>query len=166
MRVVRISSVHETKPVDAPPGSPNFFNLVIAGYTRLGPRELLDSLLAIEKKLGRVRRERNAPRTIDLDLILHSAHVMKMKGLTLPHPRYLDRTFVMDPIRELRLTWVDPLTRKRIDAPVSASGASGFRGAGTIRRRLEPALSFREALLYFLTRAAVSGSGPGTSSVP
>jgi 2-amino-4-hydroxy-6-hydroxymethyldihydropteridine diphosphokinase len=71
-------------------------------------------LLAIEQRLGRVRRGRNAPRTIDLDLILHSANVRRSRELTLPHPRYRQRDFVMKPLRELRMPWVDPLSAARL----------------------------------------------------
>src|SRR6476619_2207769 len=70
--VVRVSSFIETEPVDAPP--PKFLNAVVAGSTDLSPQALLDELLAIDKRLGRRRGLRNAPRTIDLDLIAHSAH--------------------------------------------------------------------------------------------
>src|SRR5215831_17473384 len=69
--VVRVSSFIETEPVDAPPGSPRFLNAVVAGVTHLAPQALLDELLAIEARLGRRRTTRNAPRVIDLDLILH-----------------------------------------------------------------------------------------------
>jgi 2-amino-4-hydroxy-6-hydroxymethyldihydropteridine diphosphokinase len=106
VRVVLISDVHETEPVDAPPGSPSFLNMVVAGYTALPPAALLDRLIAIEQRLGRRRTGvRNAPRTIDLDLILHSAHFAHTPRLTLPHPRYRQREFVMKPARELRLGW-------------------------------------------------------------
>jgi 2-amino-4-hydroxy-6-hydroxymethyldihydropteridine diphosphokinase len=108
--VVRVSSVCETAAVDAPPGSPDFLNMVVAGHTRLSPERLLDELMRIERKLGRVRRGRNAPRTIDLDLILHSANMRRSPRLTLPHPRYLQRDFVMRPLRELHLAWCDPAT--------------------------------------------------------
>ena len=108
--VVAVSSIHETEPVDAPQGSPKFFNMVVAGHTRLSPEALLEALLAIEQRLGRVRRGRNAPRTIDLDLILHSANVRRSEALTLPHARYLQRDFVMTPLRELRMPWRDPVT--------------------------------------------------------
>ena len=101
--VVRVSSVYETDPVDAPPHSPKFLNMVIAGHTRLKPEELLTRLHEIESKLGRVRTTRNAPRTIDLDLIIHSANVRRTRTLTLPHPRYKQREFVMQPLRELKL---------------------------------------------------------------
>ncbi len=103
--VVRLSRVRETKPVDAPRGSPDFLNMVVAGYTTLSPEELLAELMRIEQRLGRVRGVRNAPRTIDLDLILHSANVRQSRELTVPHPRYKQREFVMKPFRELNLGW-------------------------------------------------------------
>ena len=97
--VVRVSSIIETEPVDAPP--PKYLNAVILGHTHLSPEELLDQLQAIEKRLGRRRTTRNAPRTIDLDLILHGANVRRTPRLTLPHPRAHERPFVMEPLREM-----------------------------------------------------------------
>lgn len=108
--VVRVSSIHETDPVDAPANSPQFLNMVIAGYTTLTPEQLLAGLHDIERRLGRVRGARNAPRTIDLDLIVQSANLRNTRELTLPHPRYREREFVMIPLRELRLGWRDPVT--------------------------------------------------------
>jgi 2-amino-4-hydroxy-6-hydroxymethyldihydropteridine diphosphokinase len=108
INVVRVSSFIETDPVDAPP--PKYLNAVVAGYTDLAPLPLLDALHAIEARLGRRRAARNAPRVIDLDLILYSAHLMRTPHLTLPHPRYLAREFVRTPMRELSLTWRDPIT--------------------------------------------------------
>lgn len=121
VRVVRASNVHETSPVDAPAGSPPFLNMVIAGWTILSPESLLEELLAIERRLGRRRpAPRNAPRAIDLDLILHSANVRSSACLTLPHPRYLHRDFVMTPLRELGLSWCDPRTGSRWGEPPGA----------------------------------------------
>jgi 2-amino-4-hydroxy-6-hydroxymethyldihydropteridine diphosphokinase len=114
--VVRISPFIDTDPVDAPPGSPRFLNAVVAGYTELDPQALLDALLQIESLLGRRRTIRNAPRTIDLDLILHSAHLVRTRALTLPHPRYLGREFVRGPLRALRLSWRDPRTGESLSA--------------------------------------------------
>ena len=112
VRIARVSRVIETEPVDAPAGSPPFLNMVIVGWTRLSPELLLDELLAIERQLGRRRpAPRNAPRTIDLDLILHSGNLRRTDRLTLPHPRYRQRRFVLDPLRELGLPWRDPLTQ-------------------------------------------------------
>jgi len=102
VHVVRVSSFIETAPVDAPAGSPDFLNAVVIGYTSLAPEALLDALLATESKLGRRRtRVRNAPRTIDLDLLFHSAHRVRTRTLTLPHPRFRGREFVMRPLREV-----------------------------------------------------------------
>jgi 2-amino-4-hydroxy-6-hydroxymethyldihydropteridine diphosphokinase len=102
VRVVRLSSIHETEPVDAPAGSPPFLNMVIAGYTDLSAYALLDRLLAIEAAMGRVRRGvRNAPRPIDLDLIRYSGEVIRTTRLTVPHPRYRERDFVLVPMREI-----------------------------------------------------------------
>lgn len=102
VRIVRVSSIHETAPVDAPAGSPPFLNLVLVGLSLLPPLPLLAALLAIEKRLGRVRRGvRNEPRVIDIDLILHGATRMHTRALTLPHPRAHEREFVMEPMREI-----------------------------------------------------------------
>jgi 2-amino-4-hydroxy-6-hydroxymethyldihydropteridine diphosphokinase len=108
IHLVRISSFIETDPVDAPP--PKYLNAVVAGYTELSPQALLDALHAIEARLGRRRGPRNAPRNIDLDLILYGAHLIRRRRLIVPHPRYLERNFVRSPIRELRLAWRDPIT--------------------------------------------------------
>jgi len=102
VRVVRVSSIHETQAVAGPPGSPPFLNMVLAGYTTLSPEDVLGRLLAIEIRLGRApRRVRNEPRVIDLDLILHGSHRMRTRTLTLPHPRARERDFVMVPLREV-----------------------------------------------------------------
>jgi 2-amino-4-hydroxy-6-hydroxymethyldihydropteridine diphosphokinase len=116
IQVVRVSPFVDTEPVDAPSGSPRFLNTVVAGYTDLDPQSLLDALLAIETRLGRRRTIRNAPRVIDIDLILHSAHLVRTRGLTLPHPRYLGREFVREPLRELGLSWKDPATGESLGA--------------------------------------------------
>jgi 2-amino-4-hydroxy-6-hydroxymethyldihydropteridine diphosphokinase len=112
LHVVRVSSFIETDPVDAPP--PKYLNAVVAGYTELSPFALLDALHKIEARVGRRRTTRNAPRVIDLDLILHSANLVRTPTLTLPHPRYLEREFVLEPLRELNLHWRDPATGRRI----------------------------------------------------
>ncbi|HEX7807591.1 MAG TPA: 2-amino-4-hydroxy-6-hydroxymethyldihydropteridine diphosphokinase [Thermoanaerobaculia bacterium] len=110
MHVVRVSSIIETAAVDAPAGSPPFLNAVIVGYTSLAPLGLLDALLAIEKRLGRVRRGvRNEPRVIDLDLIVYGAVRMRSERLTLPHPRAHEREFVMGPLRSVRADYLVPM---------------------------------------------------------
>jgi 2-amino-4-hydroxy-6-hydroxymethyldihydropteridine diphosphokinase len=102
VHIVRVSSFLETEPVDAPPGSPRFLNAVVLGHTSLAPMQLLEAMQTIESRLGRRRTGvRNAPRTIDLDLIFHSAHRARSPRLTLPHPRYHEREFVMKPLKDV-----------------------------------------------------------------
>jgi 2-amino-4-hydroxy-6-hydroxymethyldihydropteridine diphosphokinase len=99
IHLVRVSRIRETEPVGAPP--PRYLNCVVAGYTSMTPEALHRELQRIETRLGRRRPYRNAPRTIDLDLILHSANRRDTRELTLPHPRYRERAFVLEPMREL-----------------------------------------------------------------
>ena len=107
VRLVKISSIHETEPVDMPAGSALFLNMVVAGHTSLTAEALLEEMQGIERKLGRRSAQRNASRTIDLDLIMYGATRFRTRRLTLPHPRYREREFVMAPLRELKLRWTE-----------------------------------------------------------
>jgi 2-amino-4-hydroxy-6-hydroxymethyldihydropteridine diphosphokinase len=101
IEVVAVSSFRETAPVGLL-DQPDFLNGVLALETDLGARELLDALLAVERRLGRVRGpERYGPRTIDLDLLLYGAEEIDEPGLTVPHPRLPERAFVLEPLHEL-----------------------------------------------------------------
>ena len=75
---------------------------------------MLDVLLAIERGFGRERPYVGAPRTIDLDLILYGAQMIETPGLIVPHPRFRDRRFVLEPLAELVPEWIDPVTGKTI----------------------------------------------------
>lgn len=97
-RVVSVSSVYETAPVDA--SGPNYLNAVAVLATSLGPHELLRALQALELSQGRERAYRNAPRTLDLDLLCHGDALLNTPTLTLPHPRMAERAFVLLPLRE------------------------------------------------------------------
>lgn len=103
VRLVRVSSVHETEPVDAPGGSPDFLNMAVLGRTSLNPHDLLREMLAIEARLGRRRSVRNAPRVIDLDLIFYGGHHIRTPDLIVPHPRWMERDFVLEPLREINV---------------------------------------------------------------
>lgn len=107
-RVVRLSGVWETDPVDAPAGSGAFLNMIATGWTALSAPDLLERLHRIEESMGRRRRVRNQPRIIDLDLILHGATIIRTRAMSVPHPRYLSRGFVLAPFSELGLWWSDP----------------------------------------------------------
>lgn len=98
--VVALSTLRETDPVgvtDQPP----FLNGAVAIDTELAARELLDVLLEVERSLGRERRERWGPRTIDLDLLLFGDETLDEPGLAVPHPRLHERRFALEPLAEL-----------------------------------------------------------------
>jgi len=96
-----VSSFYETDPIGPLPQGP-YLNAALQLRTTLAPRALLERLLAIETAAGRVRgKERNAPRTLDLDLLLFDALQLDEPGLTLPHPRLYERAFVLEPLAEI-----------------------------------------------------------------
>jgi 2-amino-4-hydroxy-6-hydroxymethyldihydropteridine diphosphokinase len=108
------SARYETESVGGPPGSPAFLNEVVVGTTLLGPRSLLEALHAIEAVAGRERPFVNAPRTLDLDLILYGDFVIDEPGLQVPHPRFRDRGFVLHPLAEVAGDWVDPVSGQSV----------------------------------------------------
>jgi 2-amino-4-hydroxy-6-hydroxymethyldihydropteridine diphosphokinase len=95
-----ISSLYRTAPVGLK-HQPDFINAVVALDTRLPPMELLEELFAVEAAFGRQRSRKNAPRTLDLDLLLHGDRVQDDPQLTLPHPRMHERAFVLAPLAEI-----------------------------------------------------------------
>lgn len=100
IKLERVSAVYQTDPVgytDQPP----FLNMVAAVRTSLEPILLLRALLALEQQLGRTREIRFGPRTIDLDLLLYGQVSMDQEELTLPHPRMLERAFVLVPLHDV-----------------------------------------------------------------
>jgi 2-amino-4-hydroxy-6-hydroxymethyldihydropteridine diphosphokinase len=99
--VLRVSSYHETEPVGGPAGQGLYLNAAVELQTNLDALQLLDALLAIEQKLGRVRQVPLGPRTIDLDLLLYGSEVRRDSKLTLPHPRMHERRFVLAPLAEI-----------------------------------------------------------------
>jgi 2-amino-4-hydroxy-6-hydroxymethyldihydropteridine diphosphokinase len=111
---LRVSSFHETEPVGAAMPQPMFLNAAAVGESTLSAPALLDVLLAIEQGFGRERPYPYAPRTIDLDLILYDDAVIDSPGLTVPHPRFRERQFVLEPLNEIAPDWVDPVTGKTI----------------------------------------------------
>ncbi|CAM3757262.1 2-amino-4-hydroxy-6-hydroxymethyldihydropteridine diphosphokinase [Roseateles saccharophilus] len=98
-QVVALSSVWRSAPVDA--SGPDFLNAVAALDTALAPLALLEALQAIEHAHGRERPYRNAPRTLDLDLLLYDDLVLDTPRLSLPHPRLGERAFVLRPLLEI-----------------------------------------------------------------
>ena len=99
-RVVHCSSLYRTAPVGNTE-QPEFINAVAALETTLAPEALLDALFDIEARFGRIRAEKNGPRTLDLDLLLYNNQQLNLPRLTLPHPRLHLRAFVLYPLAEL-----------------------------------------------------------------
>ena len=98
--VVAVSELRETAPVGVT-DQPAFLNGAVAIETELSPRELLDVLLDVERRLGRERRERWGPRTIDLDLLVYGDETIDEPGLMVPHPRLHERRFALEPLLDL-----------------------------------------------------------------
>jgi 2-amino-4-hydroxy-6-hydroxymethyldihydropteridine diphosphokinase len=102
-----MSSLYRTAPVGLK-HQPDFINAVVALDTRLSPRDLLAELFALEARFGRERSVKNAPRTLDLDLLLHGETVQDDPDLILPHPRMHERAFVLAPLAEVAPNLVIP----------------------------------------------------------
>jgi len=104
--LVRASAHYRSAPIEAT--GPDYINAVAAIDTLLTPQALLGALQAIEQSFGRQRPYRHAPRTLDLDLLLHGDTVLNSETLTLPHPRLHQRAFVLQPLLELCPSLVAP----------------------------------------------------------
>lgn len=113
IRMLKTSSVRETEPVGGPPQD-QYLNAVWLAETGLAPEKLLEALLATEKEMGRGKRERNAPRVIDLDILFFGDRVLHRPGLVIPHPRLAERIFVLEPLAELVPDWIHPKLKKTV----------------------------------------------------
>src|SRR5262245_41797673 len=114
-RVQALSPIYETEPVGGP-AQGAYLNAVAALRTELAPRALLERLLAIEALAGRERGAvRDAPRTLDLDLLLYASRVVDEPGLRVPHPRLHERAFVLVPLRDVAPALVHPVLGETIE---------------------------------------------------
>ena len=111
----QLSSIIETAPVGAGlENDPPYLNAVGVGESDRPVRDIFESLRAIEAAAGRTRPYQGAPRTLDLDLILAGDEVVEERDLQVPHPRFRERLFVLDPLCEIAPDLVDPVTRLSI----------------------------------------------------
>lgn len=101
VKILKASSVYETEPIGCDDDSAKYYNAAILVETNATPALLLGECLGIEAAMGRHRTKKNEPRIIDLDLILYEGFKSESYELTLPHPRVLERAFVMAPLLEL-----------------------------------------------------------------
>jgi 2-amino-4-hydroxy-6-hydroxymethyldihydropteridine diphosphokinase len=123
--IVGISSTWETEPLGCGSGAGAFLNLVISGWTRLDPVGLLEAVARAERFGGRRRRLRNEPRTIDVDILFIGARALRTADLVVPHPRFRERNFVLEPLRELART---------VPIPAFAGELRTMCGEGSVRK--------------------------------
>lgn len=123
---LQVSSFHDTAPVGVGP-QPRFLNAAVTGRTTLDAPALMQALLHIEVGFGRTRPFQGAPRTVDLDLILYGGSIISTPDLTVPHPRFREREFVLAPLSELAGDWVDPVTGRTIEELLRRLGPTSRR---------------------------------------
>ncbi len=118
-QVTSSSAVYETAAWGKE-DQPAFLNQVLVIQTALGPVELMAAILVIEQQMGRLRRERNGERNIDIDILYYENEVLELPELTIPHPRIYMRKFALIPLLELNATKIDPVHNKTIQALLEA----------------------------------------------
>jgi len=137
VHVERVSSVFESQAAylaDQPP----FLNIAVKGTTALGPRELIRFILRIERRLGRVRRERYQPRPIDIDLLAYDDRVVQSDDVTVPHPHMAERPFTLLSLDEIASDWIHPILRQTPRQMLDAIG--GPNGVTRLERGLSARL--------------------------
>ena len=111
--VIQVSSLYETAPWGKTDQA-DFLNQVLLVETKLSPRAILQAIFSIEEKGGRKRTLKNAPRTIDIDILFYNHLVLEEPGLCIPHPRIKDRRFVLEPLNEISPGLMHPVLGKTI----------------------------------------------------
>ena len=133
LRVAASSRVWETTPVGGPP-QPDYLNAVIRIETDLSARDLLDIARRVESRLGRIRKERWGARTIDVDLLLYDEEEIDEPDLMVPHPRIMQRAFVLLPLLELEPDPVLPDGTRLKDVRVDTDGVAPSAPPLAVRR--------------------------------
>lgn len=116
---IRQAHIYRTKPVGHTDQA-DFLNTAISGQTQLSPEELLTFIKQAEQKLGRVERFRWGPREIDIDLIIYGNSVQEAPALTLPHPAFRERDFVLQPLKDLAPDLKDPVSGQTVSELLQA----------------------------------------------
>jgi 2-amino-4-hydroxy-6-hydroxymethyldihydropteridine diphosphokinase len=114
VRDARVSTFRETAPVGVAGEQPAYLNAALAGVTELGAHDLFHALQHIEAAHGRERPYPNAPRTLDLDLVLYGDEIIDTPSLVVPHPRFRKRAFVLEPLAEIAPDFVDPVSGQTV----------------------------------------------------
>ena len=120
---LRVSPFYDTTPIDMPGDPPRVLNAAAVGNTPLTARALLRRLLDVEQQLGRERPYPGASRTVDLDLILYGDAVIdEPPELVVPHPRFRERRFVLEPLDDVAADWIDPVTGNTVAELLASLG--------------------------------------------
>ena len=122
------SSIYRTKPVGGPTGQDDYLNAVVRlePTAHYDPHSFLTDLHAIERRHGRTRLERWGARTLDLDILAWGDDVIEQQSLSVPHPRMLERAFVLVPLCELEPAWTHPVTGQKVCELVAELDISGI----------------------------------------
>lgn len=133
--VIARSGLYRTAPVGGPDGQPPFLNAVLALHPAgaPAPEALLGALQAIERRHGRERRVRWGPRTLDLDLLAYGSLTLDRPGLRLPHPRMMERAFVLVPLCEADPSWRHPVSGEGACAALARLPADAVAGVRRTR---------------------------------
>ena len=129
IRLLAKSSWYKTKPIGPP--QPDYLNGCILLQVEIIPDLLLETLLKIENKFGRIRNQKWEARTLDLDILLYGNQVINIPRLQIPHPRMCDRAFVLVPLAEIAPDWVEPVSGfaiKELVKDVDCSEVCLFKG--------------------------------------
>lgn len=139
VRLVAVSSCYETEPMGVV-DQPAFLNLAVEIETALAPLELLNTVKDIEREIGREPAMRWGPRMIDIDIILWGERVVESETLSIPHPAFRQRAFVLTPLAEIAADAVDPVTGKTVAALAASPEAAG------VVALYAPAAAFHDAM--------------------
>ena len=141
LKIVKSSSLYESQPQGCPPGSPDFLNSALKIKTSLPAPKLLKRLRSIENMLGRKRaKQRNAPRSIDLDILLYGRQIINQPHLKIPHPRLKERAFVLKPLKEIDPRLIHSLAG---EIPVISKISRMRQFIRGIKNRIKPSLLSR-----------------------
>ena len=112
--IIKKSSVYETEAWGTDEIQPNYLNQIVVLKTNLLPAQLLEKCLKIENFLGRIRTTKNAARTMDIDILFYENEIISLPQLVIPHPKIIERNFVMTPLQEIAPLFIHPIYNKTI----------------------------------------------------
>ena len=113
IEILKCASIYSTEPREVL-DQPWFLNTVVQADTTLSPAALLKACLEVERQNQRTRGQPKGPRTLDIDILFYGNEIVREPGLTIPHPSFSERRFVLEPLAEIASSWIDPLSGETI----------------------------------------------------